>query len=81
MRTHFEIFGCCTRIMMVLVIFCLGISKTIAQEEREYVPFVEEGKVWYCGYEHGWGTLPATLEDPEGEGIYTDCRKNPNIQV
>ena len=40
-------------------------------QEREYVPFVEQGKVWYCGYEHGWGTLPATLEDPEGEGI--DC--------
>ena len=20
-------------------------------QEREYVPLVEEGKVWYCGYE------------------------------
>ena len=35
------------------------------------MPFVEEGKSWYCGYYHTWEAFPATLEDPSGEGI--DC--------
>jgi hypothetical protein len=44
----------------------------MAQEgEREYVPFVEEGKVWYCGYWHPNDAFPSSLEDPGGEGI--DC--------
>ena len=68
MRTHFELFGCGTRIMMVFVLFSLGIYNSMAQEEREYVPFVEEGKVWYCSYS---SLGPITLEHPEGEGI--DC--------
>ena len=42
-----------------------------AQEEREYVPFVEEGKCWYLGYFHPRDVFPASLEDPEGEGV--DC--------
>ena len=33
----------------------------------EYVPFVEEGKVWYCGYGLGDGTV--SPEDPHGAGI------------
>ncbi len=69
MRNHFELFGCDARIMMVFVLFCLGISKTMAQEEREYVPFVEEGKVWYCCSKSYVG--PITSEHPEGEGV--DC--------
>lgn len=69
MKNHYLYYS--TRVLVSFALFCIGTSKAIAQEEREYVPFVEEGKVWYCGYEHGWGTLPATLEDPEGEGI--DC--------
>ena len=58
---------------LLTIIFCsLGISNAIAQEEREYVPFVEEGKVWYCGYEHPWPDYPLRpFEDPNGEGI--DC--------
>ena len=41
------------RIIMVLVFFSLGTFMVIAQElEREYVPFVEEGKVWYCRHAH-----------------------------
>lgn len=60
------------RTIAVLVLCSLGILKVIAQEEkREYVPFVEEGKTWYCGYYHLWDDFPATPEDPEGEGI--DC--------
>jgi hypothetical protein len=45
----------------------------MAQEERsEYVPFVEEGKAWYCGYFHSYDNIfPVTPEDLEGEGI--DC--------
>ena len=57
---------------MALVFCCLGISKAVAQEgNREYVPFVEEGKVWYCGYSHADETFPRTPEDPTGHGI--DC--------
>ena len=53
----------------MLFVFCsLGFSNALAQEEREYVPFVEEGKVWYCSYS-SFG--PITTEHPEGEGI--DC--------
>jgi len=38
----------------------------MAQKEREYVPFVEEGKVWYCSY----GSVgPITPEHPEGCNI------------
>lgn len=56
------------RIIMALVFCCTGISKAIAQEEnREYVPFVEEGKVWYCNTHSFIGKI--TPEHPEGEGI------------
>ena len=41
----------------------------MAQEEREYVPFVEEGKAWYCSSKSYVG--PITSEHPEGEGV--DC--------
>ena len=52
----------------VLAIFSLGVTKTLAQEwYTEYVPFVEEGKVWYCGYGLGGGTV--SPEDPHGYGI------------
>lgn len=68
MKNHFEIFGCGARIMMLFVFCSLGISNALAQEEREYLPFVEEGKVWYCSYS-SFG--PITTEHPEGEGI--DC--------
>lgn len=56
------------------VMCSLGITKSMAQEwDHEYVPFVEEGKVWYCGYDH-WEDSepqPVTPEDPNGHGI--DC--------
>jgi hypothetical protein len=58
--------------LLAIILCSLGISKAMAQEEREYVPFVEEGKVWYCGYEHPWPDYPLRpFEDPNGEGI--DC--------
>ena len=68
MKYSSVIFGLVT----ALLFCCLGISKANAQEGgREYVPFVEEGKVWYCGYWHPHETFPSTPEDPEGNGI--DC--------
>ena len=59
-------------VVVIFMFCCLGISTSNAQEGgREYVPFVEEGKVWYCGYVHPGITFPITPEDPHGEGI--DC--------
>ena len=59
----------CGACLIMIHVFCsLGISNAMAQEAREYVPFVEEGKVWYCSYS-SFG--PITVEHPEGEGI--DC--------
>ena len=73
MRKHLELFACGARVIMALVFYCLGMSKVMAQEECGYVPFVEEGKVWYCGYEHIDPDKVSTVtpEDPEGVGI--DC--------
>ena len=52
----------------VLSTFSIGATKALAQEwYTEYVPFVEEGKVWYCGYGLGDGTV--SPEDPQGYGI------------
>lgn len=60
------------RNIMVLVFCSLGMPNVIAQEEREYVPFVEEGKVWYCGHAHSNDDyFPKRPEDPLGKGI--DC--------
>ena len=68
MKYSSVIFGLIT----ALVFCCLGILKANAQEEgREYVPFVEEGKAWYCGYWHPHEVFPSTFEDIDGEGI--DC--------
>ena len=56
-------------LFLILAMFMtMGAS---AQEERVYVPFVEEGKCWYLGYFHPRDVFPASLEDPEGEGV--DC--------
>ena len=55
--------------IVVFMICITGNVKAMAQEEgREYVPFVEEGKTWYCSYQ---SVKPITPEHPEGEGI--DC--------
>lgn len=71
-KSFINLFRYGKRIAMALVFCCLGISKAVAQEgNREYVPFVEEGKVWYCGYSHADETFPRTPEDPTGHGI--DC--------
>ena len=45
--------------------------KEAVAQEHEYIPFVEEGKVWYCGYNHPGVTFHATAEDPSAKGI--DC--------
>ena len=80
MRNHFDLFGFCTHIIVSLALCNLGITKAVAQEESGCVPFVEEGKVWYCAaydypyddiYPSTHGNHPRTPEDPEGEGI--DC--------
>ena len=71
MRNSFHSYGIAARIIVALVFCCLGTLKVIAQEgEREYVPFVEEGKVWYCGHAH-YDHSPQRPEDPLGLGI--DC--------
>ena len=65
------LFGCGARIIAILVLSSLDIPKAVAQEDRsEYVLFVEEGKSWYCDYEHDDGSIP-TLKDPMGHDI--DC--------
>lgn len=59
---------------VVLLVSCLGVLKATAQEGYEnYVPFVQEGKTWYCGYNHynDFPSPPVTEEDPSGLGI--DC--------
>ena len=71
MRNHFEFLRCGARVIVALAFCSLGISKAAAQEGREYVPFVEEGKVWYCAFDHPYDVFPITPEDPEGVGI--DC--------
>ena len=72
MRNRFDLFGFFVHVIFALVL-CMGTLKANAQEgEREYVPFVEEGKVWYCGYAHSEDDIfPKRPEDPEGKGI--DC--------
>ena len=66
MRNHFEFYRCNVRVIVILAFCSLSISKAMAQKEREYVPFVEEGKVWYCSY----GSVgPITPEHPEGCNI------------
>ena len=70
MKNHYLYYS--TRVLVSFALFCIGTSKAIAQEEREYVPFVEEGKVWYCGHTHSMDEhFPHSLEDPCGWGI--DC--------
>ena len=72
-RDLFELFRFSVRIIVAFILSGLGTSNVMAQEERsEYVPFVEEGKAWYCGYFHSYDNIfPVTPEDLEGEGI--DC--------
>lgn len=72
MKNLFLKFGCDACVIVALVFCCFGISKASAQKgEREYVPFVVEGKIWYCGYWHPHDFFPSTPEDPDGNGI--DC--------
>ena len=71
-RDLFELFRFSVRIIVAFILSGLGTSNVMAQEERsEYVPFVEEGKVWYCGYTHPGVSFPSTPEDIDGDGI--DC--------
>ena len=69
---RFDLFGFAACIIVAFVFCGLGTSKAMAQENREYVPFVEEGKIWYCGYDHDIEDhFPCTAEDPSALGI--DC--------
>ena len=47
---RFDLFGFAACIIVAFALCGLGTSKAMAQERREYVPFVEEGKTWYCHY-------------------------------
>ena len=59
-------------IIVSFVMLIFGSNRVIAQENaHDYLPFVEDGKVWYCGHEHYFDSPSITLEDPMGHGI--DC--------
>ena len=49
----------------------LAVQTVLFAQGDNYIPFVEEGKVWYCGYSHPDVTFHATAEDPSAKGI--DC--------
>ena len=49
----------------------LAVQTVLFAQGDNYIPFVEEGKVWYCGYSHPGVTFHATAEDPSAKGI--DC--------
>ena len=69
MKNYFNLFKFCTNIVIGLALFGISTSNTMAQEVRsEYVPFVEEGKAWYCTHTMIGRITP---EHPEGENI--DC--------
>ena len=70
MRDSFNLFRWSAHRITTLVLCSLGILNVNAGES-EHVPFVEDGKVWYCGYWHPNETFPSTPEDPIGNGI--DC--------
>ena len=72
MRNFFDLLGSNARIVVALALCGLGTSNAVAQGERsDYIPFVEEGKAWYCGYYHPYEVFPPTPEDPNGLGV--DC--------
>lgn len=73
MRNYSDSFKLVRRGLATLAFCCFGISTVYAQTggSESYVPFVEEGKIWYCGYWHPLENSPATFEDPLGNCI--DC--------
>ena len=72
MRNFSALYKLFRRSLVAVVFCCLGMTNVLAQDGGpEYVPFVEEGKVWYCGYWHPLENSPATFEDPLGNCI--DC--------
>ena len=50
MKKLLDLFGFAAHVILAMAVFGIGTSKAMAQEKREYVPFVEEGKTWYCYY-------------------------------
>ena len=59
------------RFVLVFILCSLGTLIYAQDGGREsYIPFVGEGKIWYCGYTHT-GSIASTPEDPSGRGI--DC--------
>ena len=68
MKKYLVLFIFNMRGIVALMLFCLGMAKAVAQDGgREYIPFVEEGKVWYCGADGNIGQI--TYEHPEGTAI------------
>ena len=56
---------------IILFLLFLTVQTVLFAQGDNYIPFVEEGKVWYCGYNHPGVTFHATAEDPSAKGI--DC--------
>lgn len=72
MRIISNLSGFVICVIVALLLYGLGTPQAVAQDgSREYIPFVEESKVWYCGYWHPDESFPITPEDPSGIGI--DC--------
>ena len=66
-----SLFRCSAHFIITLALCSIDTSIVMAQGERsDYVPFVEEGKVWYCVCEHDDGSVPPFI-DPKGNEI--DC--------
>ncbi len=72
MKKHLSLFVCRIAFVIALISCNFGAMTICAQDgnRESYVPFVEEGKIWYCGYTHT-GSIASTPEDPSGRGI--DC--------
>lgn len=48
---------------IILFLLFLTMQTNLFAQGDNYIPFVEEGKVWYCGYNHPGVTFHATAED------------------
>ncbi len=71
MRNFYCLFGSGARLIIALALCGLGNSKAMAQGERsDYVPFVEEGKSWYCVCENDDDSV-SPFKDPRGNEV--DC--------
>ena len=77
MGYNFDLFV--IRLMFFLALCFFETTKIMAQEgEREYVPFVEEGKIWYCGEGRSINCIftmsgDTLINDREYKKVYCQC--------